>query len=372
MDTNMTEATDPIPKAFENLAETLEKIPNGYSKTPDDTYLRLLQWIFSEEEADLTSKMKLRGETAEELAERLEIPLEGLKEKLELMHDKGQITVYDTSTGRRFGLMPFAVGIYEEQWKRMDEDFALLVEEYFRKALPNNLFDTEPSIFRVVPINRVIKPELEIYPYETAEDMIKNAKSWGVRDCICKLQKDLVHEPCKVTTNKTVCLPFSHKENDFDDSKFTNPISKQQALDYLKTAEEDGLIHCTMNIQTGHYYICNCCSCCCGVLRGLTERNQPLAFVNANFFMSVNEDLCTGCETCVERCQFDALDVPDDILVIDTQRCVGCGVCAIVCPEEALTLIERPSKEKSEPPTDFREWMTQKAMNRQVDPSELL
>ena len=372
MDTDMTEATEPIPQAFVNLAETLEKIPNGYAKTSDDTYLRVLQWIFTEDEADLTGKMKLRGETAEELAERLEIPLEGLKEKLELMHDKGEITVYNTSTGRRFGLMPFAVGIYEEQWKRMDEDFALLIEEYFRKSLPNNMFDTEPSVFRVVPINRVIKPELEIYAYETAEDMIKNAKSWGVRDCICKMQKDLVKDPCKVTTNKTVCLPFSHKENAFDDSKFTDPISKEQALEYLRTAEEDGLIHCSMNIQTGHYYICNCCSCCCGVMRGLTERDQPLAFLNANFVMSVDEELCVGCETCVDRCQFHALDVPDDMLVIDTQKCVGCGVCAIVCPEDALTLIERPANEKTIPPTDFMDWMTQKATNRQVDPSDLM
>ncbi len=175
---NMSKANASIPIAFEELAETLEKIPNGYAKTSDDTYLRVLQWIFSEGEAQLASKMKLRGELVEELAERLEIPIEGLKEKLELMHDKGQITVYDTRTGRKYGLMPFAVGIYEEQWKRMDEDFALLVEEYFRKAGTNQLFDTEPPIFRVVPINRVIKPELEIYPFETAQDMIKNPKSW--------------------------------------------------------------------------------------------------------------------------------------------------------------------------------------------------
>ncbi|MCK4849442.1 MAG: hypothetical protein KAT16_10465, partial [Candidatus Heimdallarchaeota archaeon] len=99
------------------LAETLDKIPNGYAKTSDDTYLRLLQWIFTEDEADLASKMKLMGETVEDLADRLDIPEEGLKEKLENMIEKGQITVYNTRSGRKYGLMPFAVGIYEEQWK---------------------------------------------------------------------------------------------------------------------------------------------------------------------------------------------------------------------------------------------------------------
>ena len=356
--------------AYEALAETLDKIPNGYAKTPDDTYLRVLMWIFDEDEADLASKMKLRGESVLDLAKRLDIPIEGLEEKLETMIDKGQITAYNTRSGRKYGLMPFAVGIYEEQWKRMDEEFAQLVEEYFKKADANQLFDTDPSIFRVVPINKVIKPELEIYPYETAEDMIKNAKSWGVRDCICKLQKELLEEPCKVTTNKAVCLPFSHKENAFDNSKFTDPITKEQALEYLNQAEEDGLIHCSMNIESGHYYICNCCTCCCGVLRGLTERNQPNAFVNANFLMTVDEELCIGCETCVDRCQFGALDVPDDLLVIDKDKCVGCGVCAIVCPEDALTLVSR--EDKTQPAKDFMDWMTRKAISRQVDPSDLM
>jgi ferredoxin len=255
----------------------------------------------------------------------------------------------------------------------MDKEFAQLIEEYFKKSEPNNMFDTEPPIFRVVPINKVIKQEkLEIYPYETAEEMIKNAKSWGVRDCICKQQKELIDEPCKVTTNKTVCLPFSPKENAFDDSRFSDPITKEQALEYLRSAEDDGLIHCAMNIREGHYYICNCCTCCCGVLRGVTERNEPLAFVNANFVMSVDEDLCTGCGTCIDRCQFDALDVPDDLLRIDTQKCVGCGVCAIVCPEDALALVGRDPADKIEPPDNFMDWMEKKAISRQVDPTDLM
>jgi ferredoxin len=368
----MTEVEDSTTNPFEALANTLDKIPNGYPKTSDDTYLKVLEWIFTEDEADLASKMRLRGETVDELSERLNISKEGLKEKLETMLEKGQITKYDTRSGRKYGLMPFAVGIYEDQWKRMTPEFAQLVEDYFKKAKEFDLFTKGPSIFRVVPVNRVIKPELEIFPYETAEEMIKSAKSWGVRDCICKQQKEMIKEPCKVTTNKTVCLPFSPKENTFDKDPFTETITKEQALDYLRQAEEDGLVHCTMNIREGHYYICNCCTCCCGVLRGLTERNQPNAFVNSNFIMSVDEDLCTGCGTCIDRCQFDALDVPEDILVINKEKCIGCGVCAIVCPEEALELVNRDPADQNEPTENFMDWMTKKATARQVDPSDLI
>ena len=78
----MTEVEGSSINPYEALADTLDKIPNGYPKTSDDTYLKVLQWIFTEDEADLASKMRLRGETVDELAERLVISKDGLKEKL--------------------------------------------------------------------------------------------------------------------------------------------------------------------------------------------------------------------------------------------------------------------------------------------------
>ncbi len=367
----MADAKNQQLEPYVKLAETLNKIPNGYASTPDGTHLRVLQWIFDPDEAELASKLKLMAETVEEISKRLGIPLEGLKDKLEIMHNKGQINVLNTSTGRRYGLLPFAVGIYEEQLDRMDEEFAALIEEYFQKSTgQGGIFESEPAIFQIIPVNQVIDRELEIYPYEQAENIINNAKSWGVRDCICKEQQELIGEPCSYP--KTVCLNFSKKENHFDGHRLTKPITKEEALEYLKKAEEAGLIHCSMNVKTGHYYICNCCTCCCGVLRSLTERNVTTAFVKANYIMEVDEDLCVGCETCVDRCQFNALEVIDGLCEVNLKRCVGCGVCALVCPEDAMQLVERAVKDKNIPPDNERDWMTQKAMSRQVDPSDLL
>lgn len=286
------------------------------------------------------------------------------------MYEKGQIYAINSSRGRRYGLLPYLVGIYEEQLKSMDQEFAQLMEEYYDKSKYKDLFGTEPAIFKVIPINRVIKPKLEIYPYEIAEEIINQSKSWGIRECICKRQQELLDKACKYPTK--VCLIFSHKENEFDKSRLTKAINKEKALNYLRQAEEAGLIHCAMNIQTRHQYICNCCTCCCGVLRALTVRNQPHAFVKSNFIMNVDEELCIGCEACIDRCQFDALDIVDDVCTVDLEKCIGCGVCAISCSEEALSLVDRDPSEKTEPLEDFKGWMTQKAISRQVDPSDLL
>ncbi|MFW9845488.1 MAG: ATP-binding protein [Candidatus Thorarchaeota archaeon] len=359
-------------EAYTKLAAVLDKVPNGFPPVPDGSHIKLLQWIFEPDEADLASQMKLMGETIEELGKRIDRDPEDIKDLLETMAQKGQIRAWNSSTGRRYALIPFAVGIYEEQLGRMDEEFAKLYETYYNAVKGvGDMFATDPPIFKVVPVNRAIETDLEIHPYEKAEHLIETAKSWGVRECICKKQKELIGEPCSYPTS--VCIMFApRKENAYDNDKITRVVTKEEALKILRDSEEAGLVHCTMNIQTGQYYICNCCTCCCGILRGLTQFEQPYAFVKSDFMIEVDSDLCTGCGTCVDRCQFAALDVPEDLCVVTTDRCIGCGVCTIGCPEGALQLVPRPNRGEKVPPEKLMDWMTEKAISRGVDPSDLL
>jgi len=363
--------TEDINDAYKRLAEVLDKIPNSYASVEDGTHLKVLRWIFTPDEADLASRMKLRGETVEEMAGRLKQNIEGMECKLETMHEKGQIRAWNSSTGRRYALIPFAVGIYEEQLDRMDKEFAQLAEDYFVTWGGGELLGTEPAIFRVIPINEAVKTELEIHPYDVAEEMIRNSKSWGLRECICKKQQALLDNPCKYP--KSVCLIFApKKENAFDEDELTQSITMEESLKILHESEEAGLVHCTMNIQRGNYYICNCCTCCCLVLRGVSLSGAPHAFVKANFIVSVDAEICSGCGTCIERCQFDALNIPEDISVVNPDLCIGCGVCVITCPESALELKSLKAEETKKPVESFMDWMTQKAISRGVDPSDLL
>lgn len=355
--------------AWEKLAAVLDRIPNSYTHVDDNSHITLLKWIFTQEEANLASRMKLRGETVEEMADRIEEDPSYLGSLLETMAKKGQIRAWNSSTGRRYCLIPFAVGIWEEQVSRVDKEFAQITEDYFRKGKGVGLFDTEPAIMKVIPINRTINTELEIKPYQIAENLINSSKSWGVRECICKKQQNLLDNPCSYPN--TVCIILGKHENSLDEDEQTIRLSRDEVLEKLREAEEAGLVHCTMNVKSGHFYICNCCTCCCQVLRGVSLANQPHAYVKSDFLISVDEDLCSGCETCIERCQFDALSLPEDIISIDSERCIGCGVCAITCPEGALELVAREEAIK-EPPENLMEWMTEKATSRGVDPSDLL
>ncbi|MCK4976780.1 MAG: 4Fe-4S binding protein, partial [Anaerolineales bacterium] len=81
---------------------------------------------------------------------------------------------------------------------------------------------------------------------------------------------------------------------------------------------------------------------CCGVLRSLKMHPSPAEMVQSNYFAQVDEAECTGCETCVERCQIEAIEVVDGISTIDLNRCIGCGLCVTTCSTESLLLVRKP------------------------------
>ena len=50
----------------------------------------------------------------------------------------------------------------------------------------------------------------------------------------------------------------------------------------------------------------------------------------------INEELCTGCRTCVDECSAGAISMEENIASIDDDECIRCGVCHDVCLENAV------------------------------------
>jgi Pyruvate/2-oxoacid:ferredoxin oxidoreductase delta subunit len=119
-------------------------------------------------------------------------------------------------------------------------------------------------------------------------------------------------------------------------------ISKEKALDILKKCEQAGLVHSTVNRQEIDF-LCNCCNDHCVILNKALAQPKPGIALNSGFQPTWNPDLCTACETCIERCPPKALEMNEcDVPEVDLDRCIGCGVCASGCPEGAIELVERP------------------------------
>ncbi|MGQ9683340.1 MAG: 4Fe-4S binding protein [Anaerolineae bacterium] len=350
---------------YRMLAQRLDQTPNGYPATASGVELRILAHLFAPEEAELASALTLTPEPAKAIAERLGRDAAEVYRLLRGMAKRGLITVARQPGELVFALMPFVVGFYEMQAGRIDAALAALVEEYFQEAFPQ-LLAVEPALHRVIPVAEAVPAGVEIMPYECASALLDGAAAWGVVDCICRAQQRLLGKGC--TAPMDVCLVMSATPGAFDRSPGIRALSREGAMGALRRAEEAGLVHSTSNTRGDIWYVCNCCTCCCGILRGIAEFGLQQSIARSAFCMQVDQAACTACESCLERCHFGALTV-HDVARVDAARCIGCGLCASVCPSKALSLERRP--DAPDVPEDMRAWRQARAQARGVDLSQI-
>jgi NAD-dependent dihydropyrimidine dehydrogenase PreA subunit len=58
----------------------------------------------------------------------------------------------------------------------------------------------------------------------------------------------------------------------------------------------------------------------------------------------VNQELCTGCGTCVDSCPVEAIRLVDQQAVIDDALCTQCEACIDACPNGAITALSIPAR----------------------------
>ncbi len=357
---------------YKRLALRLDALPNGYPSTEDGAELRVLEYLFSPEEADLAAQLRLAWETAAQIAERLGRDKQEIRKLLKQLTRKGLIEAGRTEGGFGYQILPFAIGFYEYQFDKIDKEFAQLFEDYYTQAL-KHIFTTTPQLTRVIPVNETVRNDLEVQPYENILDYVDKAKAWGVQECLCRNQKELIDDPCDHP--KEVCMSLSMRPGLFDHHPAVRALNRDEAVETLKMAADAGLVHQVSNSQEGNteglLFICNCCSCSCGILRGMAEMGIANVVAKSSFINTVDEDLCNGCEDCIEYCQFDALKMDDFLVTVSDISCTGCGVCVPSCTTGALSLIRREEKDITEIPETEDDWRAARSEARGLDISEV-
>lgn len=66
--------------------------------------------------------------------------------------------------------------------------------------------------------------------------------------------------------------------------------------------------------------------------------------------MIVNQNLCSGCGTCLQACPNNAIILRDGKAFINQETCSSCQVCIDVCPTGALQLEKMITLQKVEKP----------------------
>ncbi len=348
---------------YNTLADELNKIPNGFPRTESGVELKLLAKLFNEEDAALASTLTMEPKSLEEIAEQNRLTEPEAKQRLIGMVKRGLIDIKrEEGVGFVFHLIPMVVGFYERQNAKIDKEFAELFEQYYHERFHKTMLSA-PSVHRIIPLEKAIPVDIDVMPYEKASTYLDQAQSWGVLDCICRVQQNLIGQGCEHTVKN--CLVFSPKPGAFQKSEEIETLTKEQALKVLADADREGLVHSVNNAQSEVYYVCNCCTCSCGVLRGMVEYGSENSIARSDFYAVVDPELCTGCESCIERCQFNAMAMVDGICEVDRAACYGCGLCISACESDALSLIQKSPEEVAPPPADDAAWRVKRAALRE-------
>lgn len=121
------------------------------------------------------------------------------------------------------------------------------------------------------------------------------------------------------------------------------PVTREEALAYLRRAEEDGLAHTAWTFGTPFVAaICNCDLPSGCLAMNVTLRHGVKVMWKGEDVARLDADACSGCALCVPLCPFGALRrAGRREVALDRAACWGCGTCRAACSRGALALEPR-------------------------------
>ena len=328
----------PIPDKLEFYAKRL-----GYPKS--ETLGKILSIIFDTPEKQQIAT--LLPATIEQLEQATGLPEKTVTKNLTEMREFGAILKdHKNDQEEMFALYPGIIelrdavlltpGIDNEMVEMWDH----LIRKELPKALPAWVEMKVPPVMRTIPVEKTVDSRSTVLDMESARTIVENANQIVVIPCVCRSSRHSLNKSpdCPAPEDAHICILINRFGQESLERGIGQEITSKAAVEKLKAAEEAGLVHMTRNNVKDDLALCNCCSCCC---TGLFLVNQIKydAFAPSRFQVRLDEEACVGCETCIDRCQFHAIEV-DDVARIDLDSCFGCGNCVLTCPSDALVLEE--------------------------------
>lgn len=334
---------------YEKLRDRLDQFPQGFPRSKSGVELKILEDLFTPEEAETTLSLKPYPgfEAVAAIAQRTNKNEKELGEALYAMSKKGLIMRFRASeTDLFYCLMPWVIGIFEYQVNNLTKDRIQLYEQYSEEAGVQALREV-PTRFglRVIPVEKEIQGNTMIQPYERVSQIIDSHTVFAVADCICRKERAIMGDGCGRL--QEACMMFGPAASYYIENGMGRLISKEEARNILLKAEEEGLVHCSSNISGGQMYICNCCSCCCLLMKNITKYGNPKVLTKSNYYAVNDVDRCNDCGICVDRCQVHAISIKDGVATINKELCIGCGLCVTKCATGSLSMAAKSPDEAS-------------------------
>lgn len=328
---------------YVRLQKHLDSMPVGYPATKSGVELRVLERLFTPEQARIALALDYRFQTAGEIHHRLqnEMSLLALKTELETMVDNGVAFSKERGGMRVYANLPLVVGMLELQTGRLTPELLRDAHQYFEEGYAGAYLRTAKPQMRIIPVEKSITAKHRIGVYDELRRLIEGAGDRiRIGECMCRKVAGMAGRSCSVTSRRDTCMAFRDFADMLGRTGWGRAISGEEALQIAAQNEEDGLVFQPANEQEARF-VCSCCGDCCGILMMAKAMPRPAEIVATNFYAQLDPCLCTGCGICVERCQMGALAVQEDAAVLNRDRCIGCGLCVPKCPADALTLVRK-------------------------------
>ncbi len=330
--------------AYQVLAE-------GHGYGHSERYRRILKFLMTPKQAEIVTHLPAAFEA---VAAQTGLSVDEVKREIDELFRKGIVIPKDLSTleGARFcrDVLPLHDATEADQkteeiwgnkahelWK-LWEDFAQ--HEWYAKRA-KEYANREIALDRVMPAYKTIQNIPGITSYDDVREIIKAAPSIGVVPCACRRQtgrKDIAVKVCTMVGRGADYAAIRGSGE---------RLSYEEALEVIDKAEEDGEVHTYTNRRTLSYgVLCHCDRVSCVLWAPLIKHGVPLdkSLAKSRFEAVVDQELCNGCQVCVDRCQFDAIEMVKPAgskkykAAIDPEKCWGCGICVIKCKPNALRL----------------------------------
>jgi len=346
---------------YERLRQRLDDLATGYPKTDSGVEIRILKRLFTEEEAEFFLQLSQVPEAPEKVAKRRNRDPEETAAIMESMAKKGLLFRLRKEDGARYAAVPYIVGIFEFQVNRLDRELAMDMNDYFEEACGRTLQSFKTPVMRTIPINREIAAQWPIAPYEDVLKILESQEEMAIVPCICRTWMKHADRGCDKPVE--TCFMFGSHAHYYVENGLGRYIDGEEARQILKRNEEAGLVMQPFNSQKVGG-MCSCCGDCCGMLRSLKKQPVPAAAVQSNYFAEVDAEECVGCETCLDRCQMEAIKIVDEKAEVNLDRCIGCGLCVTTCEAGAMQLLKKQDSLQYQPPKSGAETYMRIAQER--------
>lgn len=273
--------------------------------------------IVSDDEADIAIAAGLRKErTAGWLAAKVGKTVAEIQPALDNLVYYGVFRrVYSEELGEdTYFMQIFAPGILEmmvnnQPLMAAHPEVGRAFEEYTRLRMQamGPILPDGYGLMRVIPVESAIEGLPGVTDDERLSYYLNKYDTFSVSPCSCRASRTLLGDGCGHLA-EDMCVQMGKGAEHYIRSGRARQISREEAYEIVKRAEENGLMHDIPNIEgSGETSaICNCCACACFGLRAGMMFGARDA-IRSNFVAEVDEAKCVACAQCVEVCPGNAL-----------------------------------------------------------------